>query len=336
MSAADGRAGRVRRAFGFPASRARVGTEVDEELRFHVDTRVEELVARGVDAATARATALREFGDVPSVAPECRELTAPVAGRRHRADVVDAAIQDLAFAARTLRRAPAYTALAVLTLALGIGLTAAVFSVVRGVLLRPLPYPAPERLVRLYERTLKSDRVPFAGANASDVQATAHTLAGVAYVSRASEETVLGAGDSRLAFVTRASRNFFDVMGVPPAAGRAVAPGEGVLGGPQVAVVSARFWAGALGADPNFAGRTLRVAGGTYPIVGVMPPSFDYPLQSDVWVTSPDDLPSRTAHNWAVVGRLAPARRWRARAPRSMASWRGSSGSTGRRPTRWA
>ena len=278
-------------------SRARLDRELDEELRSHLEMEVEYNVRQGLPPDEARARAVREFGGVARVREEAREARG--------LGPLEELGRDARIAARSLRRSPAYTAVAVLTLALGIGITAAVFSVVDGVLLRPLPYPAPERLVELKERNADGSGTDFAGANFYDVRATSRTLARVAAYG-GELTTVLGADEALRTGVAYITRDFFEVLGAPPARGRTVAPGEGTAGGPQVAVVSQRFWERALGGTPDYSQRTLRVSGGAFPVVGVMPPEFNYPAGTDVWVTSVDENPSRTAHNWSVIGRLAP------------------------------
>jgi putative ABC transport system permease protein len=214
-------------------------------------------------------------------------------------------LSDIRYAIRTLRRTPSFSVMAVLILALGIGISAAVFSVVDGVLLRPLPYPAPDRLVRLFERQTGSERMNFAGANLRDVRTTNRTFTAIAGYGSGTA-TVLGADQPLRALITGITPEFFNVFAVPAERGRAIARGEGVVGGPQAAVVSHAFWMSALGGTRDIAGRTLRIGSDAYAIVGVMPASFDFPAGTEVWLTEPDDNPSRSAHNWSVVGRLAP------------------------------
>ena len=134
----------------------RVERELDEELRFHLAMEIEHNVAQGLSPAAARAKAVHEFGGMERVKQE----SMPPRG----IGPLESVAGDVRFALRSLRRSPVYTAVAVVTLALGIGVTTAVFSVVDGVLLRPLPYPEPDRIVRIYERGASYDRAAFSGA----------------------------------------------------------------------------------------------------------------------------------------------------------------------------
>ena len=136
--------------------------ELDEELQFHLAMEVDYHIRRGLSPAEARALALREFGGVMRIKEESRQTRG--------IGVLEDLGRDLRLAARSLRRTPVYAAVAILTIAVGIGVTTAVFSVVDGVLLRPLPYPEPDRLVRLSERSAEYARMSFAGANFRDVQ----------------------------------------------------------------------------------------------------------------------------------------------------------------------
>jgi predicted permease len=269
---------------------------LDAELQFHLDMEADHNLRLGYTPRGARAKARRELGDVgPWTAG-----SGPLGG-----SPLDALRRDVRVGLRALRRTPAFTAVATLTLAVGIGATTAVFSVVDGVLLRPLPYPQPDRIVRLYERGPRNDRGTWAGANVRDVQAQARTLARVAYVTTG-ESTVLGAAEPVRARVTTASRELFDVLGVRAARGRVPTADEGTAGGPHVAVVSDAFWRTALGSDPDVTARTLTIGDDAFRVIGIMPPAFNYPARTEVWVTAVDAIPSRTAHNWSAIGRLAP------------------------------
>ena len=288
---------RVRRRLHALTGRARLERDLDEELRFHLDMEAEENVRHGLSLGSARAKAVREFGGVARVKDDARDA-------RGVGPLEDLG-RDLRHAARALRRAPAYTLVALLTLALGIGASTAVFAVVDGVLLRPLPYPAPERLVRLFERTEQGDRVSMAGANFHDARRVGRAFAALAFYG-SGDATVLGADRPLVARGAAVSHDFFAVLGVRPMLGRTFAPDEPTSDAARPTVISHRFWRTVLGGDPAWASRTLRVESGTVRIVGVMPPGFDYPASVDLWGLYTDDSPHRTAHNWSVLGRLAP------------------------------
>jgi len=226
---------------------------------------------------------------------------------------LDGLAQDVKFAARSLRKAPGFLAVAVITLALGIGANTAIFSVVRGVLLEPLPYPQPDRLVQVWELNQRGSTMGVAGQNFRDWRDQVEGLGSVAAYS-VGQTTVLGDAEPLRRQVAVVSRGFFDTLGVTPEMGRVPRPDEHVAGAEPVVVVSHRFWQEQLG------GRPLddRGSGGALPrleadefsfrVVGVMPPAFDFPEGTDLWY--PKELyptnPYRSAHNWRVIGRLAP------------------------------
>lgn len=215
-------------------------------------------------------------------------------------------VQDLRHAVRTLWRAPAFVAVAVLTLALGIGASTAVFSVVEGLLLRPLPYPEPDRIVRVFQVDDAGGRAPFSHPNLEDVRASNRTFAGLAqYVVGAAHVTV----DSELSVtgIANVSGEFFDVIGVHPSIGRGFVAEEVAGRGAPVAVVSHEYWQGALGGVSDLSSLTLRMQSGALSVVGVLPPGFAFPDAADVDVLTPYSVrenPSRTAQSWRVIGRL--------------------------------
>ena len=141
----------LRRVFRLPLGRAAVYREIDEELEYHVDRRRDELIAAGVDPGAARDRALGEFGDVAAIKNECRKIGRSRVRRMRLAEMSDTVRRDVAFAVRQCVRNPMFSLVAVVTLALGIGANTAIFSVVNGVLLRPLPYPEPHRLYTVWQ-----------------------------------------------------------------------------------------------------------------------------------------------------------------------------------------
>ncbi|NTX50143.1 ABC transporter permease [Myxococcus sp. CA039A] len=210
-------------------------------------------------------------------------------------------------ALRSLRRSPGFTLSCVLMLAVGIGASTALFSVVEGVLLRPLPYPSPERLVHLSQRTAVGRSIPFSDPNFEDVRTQSRTVSALAQVSGAASVAVTGTDEPTFAMMALASRDFFRAFAVQPVQGRLFAEDEQQQGGAPVVVVSQTFWKRHLGARPLPLSDTLTFEGRAYTVVGVMPKSFDYPVGTQLWIPRElkAPLPSRTAHNWWVVGRLA-------------------------------
>jgi ABC-type antimicrobial peptide transport system permease subunit len=216
-------------------------------------------------------------------------------------------IKDLRYGIRSLAKRPGFTAIAVLTLALGIGASTAIFSVVDGVLLRSLPYPDAEQIVQLREINERGGRMPFAEPNFLDVRARSHSFAGVAQYN-GQLTTVTGGIEPVRASTYAVSADFFNVLGVKPLLGRTFSPEESKTGGAPVAVVSYGFWQRLLGARSDLTGTSLRVMDQNVNVIGVMPPEFAFPRTGEIWVPRelfPAEI-SRSAHNWSVVARVRP------------------------------
>lgn len=215
-------------------------------------------------------------------------------------------MRDIRFAFRTLSRAPFFTVIAILTLALGIGATTAIFTVVDGVLLRPLPYPEPQRIVRLWEVGAKGGEMNFSDPDFEDLQEQTRSFTSLAKASDWGIVSVVGGNEPVRAQSAGVGKEFFRTMGVQPLRGRFFVPEEQREGGTPAVVVSAGFWRSALGGAPIGSGLTLTFDGKIFNVVGVAPPELDYPAGTELW--APAELlgrrPSRTAHNWGVVGRL--------------------------------
>ena len=217
-------------------------------------------------------------------------------------------MNGLRLAARQLIRYPGFSAVVIATLALGIGASTLIFSVVNGVLLKPLPYPEPERIVRV--RQVGGNGNVFeniSGPNFSDLQEPARSFAALARYS-VGVQPVSGGSEPTRVSTAMVSAEFFDVVGIRPLAGRTLLPGERDVGAAPVAVISHSYWQRSFGGDPAFGDRTLRIADRSYSIVGVMPAGFDYPDGAEIWTPAelwPSLGESRTAHNWRAVGRLA-------------------------------
>ena len=215
----------------------------------------------------------------------------------------DALLQDLRFSLRTLGRAPLFTAVAVLTIALGVGATTAIFSVVNGLLLQPLPYPGSERIVSLVTRRLDTGRVTprVTGGDLLDIRAGVTALEGDAFYW-GGEIGVRGGGRAELASVWFVTPRFFDVLGVPALAGRTLRSQDVERG----AVVTAGFAADRLGGARAALGQRLDIDALAYEVIGVMPADFSFPARSDVWVAmkpQPENL-NRTAYNYTTIARI--------------------------------
>jgi putative ABC transport system permease protein len=298
----------IRRALRLPVNAERLEHELDDEVRFHLDMRVRELVALGMSEADARAEALKRFGDAEDLREYCHSIEVPQMHRMHFHEWWDGWLQDLRFAGRQIRRSPGFFTIVATTLVLGIAATTAIFSVVRGVLLRPLPYPDADRIVQAWQIGKEGGQSQFSDPNYDDLRAQSRSFAAIAEVKAYGAVTVIGLKDpvrARNAFV---SGDFFSVMGVKPLRGRLFAGDELKEGGPAAVVVSHGFWQRQLGGSETAVGRKLRLDDGDFTIVGIMPPSLDFPAKVELWMPREmrRKLPSRTAHNWQVVGRLAP------------------------------
>ncbi len=231
--------------------------------------------------------------------------------RRGTALGVEALWQDVRFGFRTLWKSRGFTAVIVLTLALGIGANTAIFSVVNGILLRALPYEDPDRLVTLWEVMERGSDNHVSLHNFLDWQEQSRSFAALAVhpsYSYSAPTTILGADAPTRVWVADVSRDFFAIFQARPALGRWPFAEEFEVGATQTAVVSYRFWQNQLGATPAFNERVLQIGSMSVPVVGVMPPGFSYPKETDVWVTTdvePYPHPmARTGHNWAVIARL--------------------------------
>jgi putative ABC transport system permease protein len=215
---------------------------------------------------------------------------------------------DARYALRSLLKAPGFTAVVVLTLALGIGATTAIFSVVHATLLRPLPYPQVERIVSVRQVDAHGNAMPlFSDPNFQDVRDGSVSFAALAEYS--SWMTTATDGPEAMRFtVAMVSKQFFAAMGVQPIRGRSFLPEETRLTGAPVALVSHSYWKSKLQSTREIAGRHVSFDGKAYSIVGVMPAGFRFPAEADLWIPLEqlEQYPERTAHTWQVIGRLKP------------------------------
>ena len=214
--------------------------------------------------------------------------------------------RDLRYVTRALLRTPGFFFVTVLTLALGIGATTAIFSVVNGVLLQPLAYPRSERIVQLFQVDKDGKRMSVSVPNFRDWKAETRSFSAMAIAHPPGTITVNGLHEPARVLASDVSGDFFSVFGLRPVIGRAFAPDDLHPGAAPVAVVSDAFWRRYLDANPGAVGRTLTIDGKLFMIVGVMPPEMNFPADNQIWI--PEELhPSdggRTSHGWRVVGRL--------------------------------
>jgi putative ABC transport system permease protein len=216
-------------------------------------------------------------------------------------------VQDFRYGLRMLARRPGLSVVVLATLALAIGATTAIFSVVYGVMLRSLPYPEPDQLVSISEVAADGHLMGFTDPNFRDLRATNHTLSGMA-LAKGWPTTVSGTAGAARVTTALVSGSFLDVMEVRPTVGRGFSADELREGGRPAALVSYGYWRQHLGGSTDLASLKLTADGYTFTVVGVLPPGFNYPDHADIWVPAElfgEQSPSRTSHNWsAAVGRL--------------------------------
>jgi putative ABC transport system permease protein len=291
--------------------KGRVERELSEELRFHLEKLIEEKVAKGMPAEEARYLGLRAFGAVEQIKEVCRDM--------RRVNYIENFLQDLRYGLRQLRRSPGFTAVAVLTLALGIGANTAVFSLVDIVLLRPLPYRNPEELVVVSETVppmggeievgmAAGEYLDYRDRNRSFAQTAAYEGAGF---------NLTGEGTPLRVNAAAVSASVFPLLGVPPRLGRTFTADEERPGSAPVAIFSYSLWQNHFGADRRILGKTIKLDEKPYLVVGVMPPSFKFPFDgaplsehADLWVPevfAPDRLQDRLREfGVGFIGRLKP------------------------------
>ncbi|MEZ5315828.1 MAG: ABC transporter permease [Vicinamibacterales bacterium] len=284
--------------------------EIRDELAQHCADRVAELCRRGLasDAATARV--LAELDETARRADRLAQAAAPSLGAARRRVALLAGLRgDLRHAVRLLRRSPGFTLGAGLTLALSIGAVTAIFTVVQAVLLRPLPYPDPGRLVAVWEQSPQGiTRNPVSSGNYLDWLDRASAFDALGALGSPAFRAWTGDGRARRARVSSMTASAFTALGVTPLRGRLFGTADDEVGGPPVAVVGEDFWRGALASDPDVIGRALVLDDVRFEVIGVLPRATVVP-SSDVDVVvplrlGPDDREQRRSHNFNVIGRL--------------------------------
>ena len=214
-------------------------------------------------------------------------------------------LQDLRYSLRQLRRNPGFSLVAVVTLALGIGATAAIFSVVYGVLLRPLPYKSPSRIMAVFEVTSRGTWNRLADSNFDDFRDQSRSFESIAKYS-AYIGSVSGGSEPTRSMVAYVSPQFFKVFRVQPMFGREFMPADAKQGAAPVAAVGYGYWKQYLGSSPDLSHLHLKIDNAVYSVISVMPPSFQFPSDTELWVAADreGENPSRSSHNYNAVARL--------------------------------
>ena len=280
--------------------RTRNTQRLDDEIAFHLDLQIAENLAAGMKPAEARHAAMRTFGNSTYLKEQIRDTWGWI--------WLEQFTRDVRYAARTLRKSPGFTLVAILTLALGIGANTAIFSAINAVLLQPLPFYQPDRLVRVYSAQNTSANLPVSGEDYLDWEKRNHSFESMCIYGGPQSFNASGAGEPETVSVNSTQANFFSLLGVQPQVGRAFADGEDRKGNNHVAVISAGFAARHFGADAAL-GKVLRLDFQPYQVVGVMPASFNYPEAVDAWIPldmSLEVLGRRGNYSYRVLARLKP------------------------------
>ncbi len=294
--------------FGRVFWRPRVADEVDEELAFHLEMRIRDLVGQGWEPVAARREAERRMGSLRTTRAHLRVLGMKRNRTMQRTQYAGEFAQDIVFTIRQLRKNPGFAAIAILTLALGIGGTTAIFSLLNAVVLHPLPLREPDRLLvvgEIYQGNLSS----MSAGNSGDAAAGATSLEGLAAEHVLSFNLSDGITPERIV-AGAVTANFFEVMGVRPDLGRTFTAEEDQPGSERVAVLSHRLWMRRFGGEAAIVGKTIRMNGANFLVAGVMPASFDLTTDSEeLWTPiafTPAQRVLHDEHHLNVYGRLKP------------------------------
>lgn len=259
--------------------RAKDDGETAREIQFYLDMETEDNIARGMPPEQARAAAHRKFGNPTLIREEIFYM--------HNWSLLETLWKDAFYALRTVRKKPGFTATVVLTLALGIGANTAVFSIVNAILLRPLPYKDPSRLVAIWDKNLRASGVSKMFESFDDFQQIAQHARAFDQVAAATwavgGRLLSGHGPTRNVMAVPVSTSFFQLLGVAPAQGRTFAS-EDMNRGCSV-VLSDRVWRGPLNGDPTIVGQSIKLDDQSCAVLGIMPQGFSfYPEGAQMWI----------------------------------------------------
>lgn len=287
--------------------RNRLEQELDRELQFHLEQQIAENLALGMPPAEARHAARRKLGGTAQIQEECRDM--------RRTDYLENLWRDVRYALRALRKSPGFAVVIVLTLALAIGANSAIFSVIDGVLLKPLPYPEPDRIVRIFFHSRAYAKFPLNPFDFRDFRARNRSFDCLAGFTRADLQ-LSGAGQPERFTGFNVTAGFFRVLGLRPARGREFTTNDELPGNGRVAILSDRIWRSRFAADPHIIGRKIMLDAQPFAVVGVMPPGAGHPGNEyhgvahgetvDVWspFTFQGNPAQRGSHYLEVIGRV--------------------------------
>ncbi len=290
-------------------ARSEVERELARELEFHLQEQIGENRAKGFSIDDAEAVARKRFGGVAQIKEECRDM--------RRISMLETLLQDLKYAVRTLRKTPSFTWMMIFTLAISMGATTAIVSVVEGVLIRPLPFRNPAQLVRVYTRTETHPEFPINPNDFRDARARMHSFESFAAYTH-KDLQLSGEGDPILLPGFAVTAGYFHVLGLDPALGREFTQNDEQPGHGNLVILSDHIWRTRLHSAPDVLGKIIHLDQAPYTIVGVMPPGVKHPGNSyhavlygdqvDAWVPFTFDTPKdRGSHFLDAVARLRPA-----------------------------
>ncbi len=300
---------RFRRLIGLPTrSASAIDRDLEDEVTFHLEMRVQDLKRRGVPDENARHQALAEFGDAQRLKESLGRMDRS-AQRQHRlARWLGDCAYDVRFALRQIIRSPLFATISVLTVAIGIGATTSIMSAVRGIVLRPLPFESPDRLLRVYWRHEKLGATALSVPDFGDLRAQATSFSGIAawYESTAN---LSGNGEPERLASARVTDNWFDLLGVGARSGRTFARGDDQSGAPIRAVLSEAIWMRRFGGDRSVVGSTIRLDGKPVEVIGIVAGERAFPADVDLWLPTQFDptefMDSQRGARWLrVLGRL--------------------------------
>lgn len=291
-------------------SRRRLYDDLGEEIREHLEEKMEEFVRNGMSRKDAESAARREFGNVMLTQEDSRNVW--------RWPAIENFLSDVRYGLRTLSYNPGFSIVAILTLALGIGANTAIFSVVHAALIRPLPYAEPSRLITLSEvrpqegQSAQSNTKNWVSSYPDYLDWTKQSKSFQSLAGFGGDAfTLYGAGEPELVFAAQTTINFFSTLGVKPLLGRDFAAGEDIAAGPKVVILAYGCWIRRFGGDPRILGRSIRLDDKSVSIIGVLPRDFEFAPRgnAEMWVPLhiEKDLVTRRSLRWMpVIGRLAP------------------------------